>query len=61
MTTTTATRKPRTKKQITVSDLMALITPQSLATKVELYGLLKQSIDDDRKLLEEQLSLLKGI
>jgi hypothetical protein len=54
-------KKPRAKKQSTAEELMKAIQPQILEVKVGLYGLLRDSIDADKKVLEDQLALLKGI
>jgi len=54
-------KKPRAKKQTTAEELMTAIQPQTLEVKVTLYGLLRDSIDGDKKVLEDQLALLKGI
>lgn len=59
--TETKTRKPRAKKASTPQDLMVGIESQPLAVKVNLLGLLKDSIDKDKEILTAQLALIDAI
>lgn len=52
-------KRTRAKKQTTADDLMGTIQSQSLETKVRLFGLLKQSISDEEKALQDKLVLIK--
>lgn len=51
-------KKPRTRKVTSASQLMNNLKGQPLAIKVELSKLLRQSIEDDGKILKEQLALI---
>lgn len=61
MTTEVKTKKTRTPKKQAAADLMNSIKHQALSVKVDLYGLLKSSIDEDAKALKEQLSLIEKV
>jgi len=51
-------RNVRKPKQQTAGQLMTVIQIQSLAVKVELANLLKESIAADAKALKDQLALI---
>lgn len=54
-TTVTKTRKPRT---ITLDSLIAQLEKQPLEGKIKIQSAVKASIENDRKKLQEQLSLI---